>query len=186
MKKLIALCISAIVLLACLSNIASYAAANSASVEEGNEDSSDLFRKDSGMRLGDLPAKAREKISRHLQKAEYEVSRCEKSLPSGKTISYRAFNRNQNMIVSFAEQGISLLENGNKEPAWHLEMTLSSYGFDGAMVPVRPVQSDTIKVSGHRVEYRRGKLTEWYVNDDRGIEQGVTLSEPPGGKKRAP
>ena len=37
------------------------------------------------------------------------------------------------MSVYFTDQGISLLENGKKEPAWHLEMTLSGYGFDGAM-----------------------------------------------------
>ena len=32
---------------------------------------------------------------------------------------------------------------------------------------------------GNRVEYRRGILTEWYVNDERGLEQGFTLHGPP-------
>ena len=29
------------------------------------------------------------------------------------------------------------------------------------------------------MEYRRGALTEWYVNEARGLEQGFTLSAPP-------
>ena len=58
-------------------------------------------------------------------------------------------------------------------------MTLSGYGYDGAVLPVQSVHSDTIKVSGPRVEYRRGVITEWYLNDKRGLEQGVTLKEPP-------
>jgi parallel beta-helix repeat protein len=35
---------------------------------------------------------------------------------------------------------------------------------------------------GNRIEYRRGDLTEWYVNDERGLEQGVTLASSPGGR----
>ncbi len=34
-------------------------------------------------------------------------------------------------------------------------------------------------VKGSRVEYRRGDLTEWYVNDERGLEQGFTIASPP-------
>ena len=32
----------------------------------------------------------------------------------------------------------------------------------------------------NRVEYRRGSLTEWYLNGPIGIEQGFTVSAPPG------
>jgi hypothetical protein len=34
------------------------------------------------------------------------------------------------------------------------------------------------RVDGNRVEYRRGALTEWYVNDTDGLEQGFTLAGP--------
>jgi hypothetical protein len=34
-------------------------------------------------------------------------------------------------------------------------------------------------VNANRVEYRRGALTEWYVNGPLGIEQGFTISQPP-------
>ena len=35
------------------------------------------------------------------------------------------------------------------------------------------------RVNANRVEYRRGALTEWYVNGPLGIEQGFTISRPP-------
>jgi hypothetical protein len=40
----------------------------------------------------------------------------------------------------------------------------------------------TLKTSGNRVEYQRGTLTEWYVNEKDGIEQGFTLAERPAGE----
>jgi hypothetical protein len=32
-------------------------------------------------------------------------------------------------------------------------------------------------VQGNRAEYRYGNITEWYVNDERGVEQGFTITE---------
>jgi hypothetical protein len=34
-------------------------------------------------------------------------------------------------------------------------------------------------VNANRAEYRRGVLTEWYVNGPLGLEQGFTISQPP-------
>src|SRR5207245_45285 len=36
------------------------------------------------------------------------------------------------------------------------------------------------RADSNRVEYRRGSLTEWYVNGPAGLEQGFTINEPPG------
>jgi hypothetical protein len=41
-------------------------------------------------------------------------------------------------------------------------------------------------VVANRVEYHRGELTEWYVNDVRGIEQGFTLDSAPPGREPLP
>jgi len=43
-----------------------------------------------------------------------------------------------------------------------------------ATLPDRP------EAVANRVEYRRGGLTEWYVNGPLGLEQGFTLTESPG------
>ena len=57
-------------------------------------------------------------------------------------------------------------------------MTLTGYGSEGA---VQPVDSGTLSAVGNRIEYRRGDLTEWYLNDERGLEQGFTITAPPVG-----
>lgn len=36
-------------------------------------------------------------------------------------------------------------------------------------------------VEDNRLEYRRGALTEWYVNGTAGLEHGFTVSERPSG-----
>jgi len=55
-------------------------------------------------------------------------------------------------------------------------MSLKGYGFKGDVDPVDPAAPVP---SENRVEYPRADLTEWYVNDERGLEQGFTLKEPP-------
>jgi len=159
---------------------------NKALVHKGEQASSDLSKHQSAARLAYMPVLVRERISQHLQKVEYEVSRFERTLPSGEISTYRAFNRNQNMNAYFTDKGVHLLQNGKEAPAWHLEMTLTGYGYDGAMAPVQSAQPGAIVASGHRIEYRRGVLTEWYVNDKQGLEQGVTFSEPPANKGPGP
>ena len=48
-----------------------------------------------------------------------------------------------------------------------------------------PVAEAELVVGANRIEYRRGKLTEWYVNDARGVEQGFILAEAPDGVRPA-
>ena len=110
MEKLISIFFSVIVLLTHILYLPFCVAANNASVNGGKGVPSNIFQKDSGMHLGNLSTKVREKISQHLQKAEYEVSRCEKSLPSGQTIAYRAFNRALSRIIMEEPDEMRLLE----------------------------------------------------------------------------
>ena len=55
-------------------------------------------------------------------------------------------------------------------------MRLTGYGYEGAIQPVAPA---SLSAQGNRIEYRRGALLEWYVNDEQGLEQGFTLDAPP-------
>lgn len=47
-----------------------------------------------------------------------------------------------------------------------------------------PTSTATPTSNGPRVEYRRDRLTEWYVNGPRGLEQGFTLAAPPAGAEQ--
>jgi len=57
------------------------------------------------------------------------------------------------------------------------------FEFQGWGYGERPANKDKAavapRVNANRVEYRRGALTEWYVNGPLGIEQGFTISQPP-------
>ena len=58
-------------------------------------------------------------------------------------------------------------------------LRLTGYGYEGH---IRPVAAAQLSAVGNGIEYRRGKpstLTEWYINDERGLEQGFVLVSPP-------
>jgi hypothetical protein len=57
-----------------------------------------------------------------------------------------------------------------------LGMTLRGYGYGDALHAVQPVAP---QASSNRVEYRRGAVTEWYVNGPIGLEQGFTIKKAP-------
>jgi len=62
--------------------------------------------------------------------------------------------------------------------AWHVGLTLVAVGRNGAMKEAAPAG---VEAHGNRAELHRGSLTEWYINDERGLEQGFTLEERPAG-----
>jgi hypothetical protein len=68
------------------------------------------------------------------------------------------------------------------EPAdWRLAFV--GYGYSDetpAMPGVRP------HAAGNRIEYRRGALTEWYVNGPLGLEQGFTIAASPARRGAGP
>jgi len=65
-----------------------------------------------------------------------------------------------------------------RDGAWQLGLGLVAVGWDGAMKEAAPAG---VEAHGNRAELHRGSLTEWYVNDERGLEQGFTLEERPAG-----
>ena len=56
-------------------------------------------------------------------------------------------------------------------------LRLQGYGYGERLVKAR---GGVVGGNGNRIEYRRGNLTEWYVNQPEGVEQGFTLAVRPG------
>jgi hypothetical protein len=56
-------------------------------------------------------------------------------------------------------------------------MSLTGYGYGDKLDAAKAVAPAS---ESNRVEYRRGALTEWYVNGPRGFEQGFSLARAPG------
>src|SRR5207245_1590914 len=73
--------------------------------------------------------------------------------------------------AEFTRQGVRV--GSGAEGSWGLR--LEAYGAEKELRAVAGVKP---QADENRVEYRRGALTEWYVNGPAGLEQGFTLSKP--------
>jgi len=84
---------------------------------------------------------------------------------------FTAQNAAQNLKLSFGSSQTRMVHGDAA-----LALRLVGYGRRGKLQkPGAAVMSS----AQNRVEYRRGGLTEWYVNQASGLEQGFTLSAPP-------
>jgi hypothetical protein len=90
----------------------------------------------------------------------------------------RAENPQQALTAEFALQGIEV-HSGTAR--WGL--ALRGYGYGDALRAASPAAP---QASANRVEYRRGALTEWYVNGPLGMEQGFKLADRPGRSQGEP
>jgi hypothetical protein len=119
-----------------------------------------------------VPAAAQPGISAALGRddSRYQV----RALPGG----FRAENPQQELSAEFTGQGIEV-----RSGAAQWGLALRGYGYGDSL---RAASEAAPQASANRVEYRRGPLTEWYVNGPIGLEQGFTLAERPGGSNGEP
>jgi hypothetical protein len=88
------------------------------------------------------------------------------------TDGFDAANSRQRLAAHFTSTGVRLQIGTTR---W--QMTLQGYGYGGTVSKALPTAP---AARLNRVEYRRGALTEWYVNGPVGLEQGFTIAEPVG------
>ena len=96
--------------------------------------------------------------------------------------AYAAPNWAQGWRMAFGADGTQITPSANPELAegWEWGLTLTGYGYEGHLQALSS-QPDII-VDDNRVVYQwDDNLTEWYVNDERGLEQGFTIAAPPPG-----
>ncbi len=89
--------------------------------------------------------------------------------------TYQGENPAQGLGLEFNSHEVRL-----KNPSADVGLRLTGYGYGSRVLTPPPAK---LKASGARVEYQRAGITEWYVNDPRGLEQGFTLFERPGTPK---
>jgi len=94
--------------------------------------------------------------------------------------SYRAHARGPRVELNNPEHGFSAVftREGMNLRAGDVEwrVALTAYGYGNAL---RKVASTRPQARENRIVYRRGALTEWYINGPAGLEQGFTFSRPP-------
>jgi hypothetical protein len=97
--------------------------------------------------------------------------------------AYQAPNRAQNLRTYFAASGPLVIPRvwpeGVETPPWHWGLHLAAWGWEGAL---QPVGTPALHPDGNRMEYHypaQSSIVEWYVNDERGLEQGFSVSARP-------
>ena len=123
-------------------------------------------------RLADLPLPAQASIAGMLGRDadSYHV------VPTH--AGYRAENIAHTLSADFAAEGVQV-----NAGAAQWRVTLRGWGYGDRHSVAAPAQP---QAAANRVEYRRGALTEWYVNGPLGLEQGFTIATAPGERNGAP
>ncbi len=120
----------------------------------------------------DFPAEAQSSISDAMGREDrgYEISMHARYA--------KAENAPNHLSAVFRTDGVHIRAGAAK-----LGISFSGYGYGDAVSGPRMIAPHA---SFNRVEYRRGSLTEWYMNGPLGLEQGFTLAAPPGRKHSGP
>ena len=95
--------------------------------------------------------------------------------------AYVAVNHAQQLEVVFTREGPDFMPRRGQS-AWRWGLRLAGYEYGDRR---QRLTEATLVVSGNRVQYRRGDLVEWYVNNERGIEQGFTINRRAAGANPA-
>jgi hypothetical protein len=127
----------------------------------------------------DIPADWLSAVKQNIAASEYHVTWQDHTPLGDLPRAYQAPNRAQNFRTYFTPAGFRSIPRDTRmdeAPAWEWGLEWCAVGRAGAM---QPVEEAVLGTAGNRVEYRRGDLLEWYVNDERGLEQGFTIHEAP-------
>ena len=121
-------------------------------------------------------------ILNHLRQVEYQLIPATSDNPK----AYQANNPAHDLHTTFTAAGIWVTSQTEVNPNWSWGLTLSGYGYEPRRYPIGPNHAPPrISAEANRLEYQWGNLTEWYVNDERGLKQGFTLIAPPEGQVKA-
>ena len=88
---------------------------------------------------------------------------------------FRVENARHGLHARFSAAGVEVSSENDR-----LTLALRAYGYGEAL---RPVAGAEPQAEANRIVYRRGMLSEWYVNGPLGLEQGFTLDAPPVGPR---
>jgi PKD repeat protein len=115
-------------------------------------------------------------LTAQIEQSEYHVRWVDKTYLPDLPAAYQAPNRAHNLRTYFDLPGIRVISRDATSPEWEWGLRLTAYGYGESLQPVGVAQ---LQVAGNRVEYERENLVEWYINDERGLEQGFTLKSRP-------
>ncbi len=141
---------------------------------------------------GAAPSDREASVLAAIQAREYDLSWQAETPLAGHRGAWQAPNRAQNFRTYFTDAGIRVvprlvdlvdlvdLEQEPGQPSWEWGLALVRYGRPGTQVTL---EASRLTPQGNRLhrDWGTSGLTEWYVNDSRGLKHGFTLAEAPGG-----
>ena len=116
-------------------------------------------------------------VQEDIAASEYEITWQSETVLADLPEAWQAPNRAHNFRAYFTERGIRVVPRTEEVPLWEWGLALNGYGRGSK---VWPIANSSVRPAGNRIEYTRGGIVEWYENAPRGLEQGFTLSRPPG------
>ena len=120
-------------------------------------------------------------VQEDIRQSEYHITWQDRTYLSDVVAAYQAPNRAHNLRTYFTQPGLRVIPRvfEGETPPWQWGLALTGYGYADAVQPVPAASLHSERDTGNRIEYLRDTLTEWYINDTRGLEQGFTLLSPP-------
>jgi len=85
-------------------------------------------------------------------------------------------NAKTSLKAYFFQDGPTFLHS-NSQQAWQFRIHPMRVAIGDQQLISSTPDNNSIKVSANKIEYQRGVMTEWYVNDHRGFEHGLTIKE---------
>lgn len=119
-----------------------------------------------GFPLADLPLAAQGQVSATLGRDRPSYH----AVPQAG--GFRIDNTRHGLSADFGPEAVRVRAG---DVSWGLSLVGCGYGDEPPAAEAASPQA-----SANRVEYRRGALTEWYLNGPLGLEQGFTLAAAPG------
>ncbi len=114
--------------------------------------------------------------TRGLERAEYRFSAL-----ADLASTWSAPNRAHEFRTRVSAGGIEVTPRAADVSAtWKMSLSTDRFGRIGA---VDSLSAAVVRVTDERVELDHGALTEWFVNDERGLEQGWTIERAPRGSE---
>ena len=93
-------------------------------------------------------------------------------------LGHWAPNASHNLNTFFTDTGIEVRPYDEDDDAWSFSMRLAGVGTNATL---EDAMGPALYVDKNRFAYQRGNVTEWYVNNAHGLEQGFTIQAPPEG-----
>ncbi len=122
-------------------------------------------------------------VRKEISAEEYRVTWQDRTFLEDIASAWHAPNRAHGFRTYFTDDGIRVIPRTEEAPSWEWGLSLVGYGRGGTLWPASGARLSPIE---NRIDYDRGGIVEWYVNDPRGLEQGFTLVERPENQGAGP